>query len=563
MKQFVSNITRFFQTAGSLCGWAAVFILIYSCAAIQAPPGGPEDTTPPTLIEVLPPNETIHLSERTIILAFSEYMDEKSMGKSIRVFPRLSPMPELEFLGEKIAIHLPDNLLENQTYILTIGRDLKDEHLVPLDASIQLAFSTGDQIDSGVISGKLYGGSKASVHLWNELSSTSPDSLFFTKPDYLTDIADDGTFSFQYLSPGTYQILAVGPEGSGLPLEPKRMRYGLFWEPNLSLADQDSVSDINMILYQEKPALRIFQGLWTDQQWGHITFNQNLKLKTLLHKGSIELESGDTVFCSVYEHPLDSTLAFILSDSTLALGEKTVVTLFANDKSDPEKTDTAFVHISASDDPDTSWLSLVSPASSFRIAPNDQNGPAAAFVFSRPVQPSERPFDIRLTLSDTIDVPFIEKWINPAVMNISPLDGWSPNSNYKVIILQDTTRLETRETLEDSLIAITVKTVDPIGYGSIVGALDAPWCNPCQAELTPIEKSTFALSEFVNSGTYFEFNHVPEGKYFLQIYHDGDQNKQYTYGTAAPKALPERFFQFPDTISVRKNWEVELHLQSK
>lgn len=561
MKHISINTALSFRTILLLSAWGAVMIWIYSCAAIQPPPGGPKDTTPPYLLEAYPPNETIRFSGGDIVLTFSEYMDESSTKNTIRVAPRLESDPDIIFQGEKITIQLPDDLSKNQTYVLTIDRDLKDEHLVPLDASIQLAYSTGEQIDRGEISGKLYGETNVSIHLWNESISNNPDSLFYTKPNYYTDVTDDGEFVFQYLSPGMYQILAVGEEGSGLPLEPKRMRYGMFWDQNILLSDESLIDNVNMILHQELPALRISEGTWTNQFWGHAAFNQSLEYRTVFPTGFTIRESGDTTSCSVYENPTDSSQIYFLSDSLLALDEKTTVNIISQDDPALNIVDTSFIYIPVQDSPDTTWLSLVSPTKSLRIAPDDSSGPAVTFVFSKPVPDSE--LDIHLTLSDSIPITFNQNWFNPAVLALSPDNGWKPNSSYKIIITQDTTRLHDRGTIEDSILTVSVKTIDPIGYGAVNGTVIAPWCNPCRAELFPIENSTFTLSEFVNSVTYFEFNHVPEGKYFLRIFNDTDQNKLYTYGTADPKVLPEQFFQFPDTISVRKNWEVELDLQTK
>ena len=55
-----------------------------------------------------------------------------------------------------MIIELNDSLIKNQTYIISINRNLIDEHKVKIKQEIQLAFSTGEKIDHGSIKGKIY-----------------------------------------------------------------------------------------------------------------------------------------------------------------------------------------------------------------------------------------------------------------------------------------------------------------------------------------------------------------------------------------------------------------------
>ena len=65
-----------------------------------------------------------------------------------------------------VIIELNDSLIKDQTYIISINRNLIDEHKVKIKQEVQLAFSTGEKIDNGSIKGKVYHSSLASVGLW-------------------------------------------------------------------------------------------------------------------------------------------------------------------------------------------------------------------------------------------------------------------------------------------------------------------------------------------------------------------------------------------------------------
>jgi len=540
-----------------------VHLLILSCAAIQSPPGGPEDTTPPYLVTVSPANETVEFSGGEIFLQFSEYMDENSVKKSLRVFPILGQPLDIKFRGEGILLRLPNTLSPNQTYVITVSRDLKDEHGVSLAEPIHLAYSTGTQIDHGQISGVVSGGENASVHLWKYSTNTQPDSLYFTEPDYITNVTDAGTYLFQYLSPGTYHILAIGNEGAGRALDPTRMRYGMFWEKSVIVSEKDSVSHVNMILHKDVSKQRLLRGEWLESNWGKLIFSNAVTETNIKPGGIIERESGENLDFSWFINSLDSTQVILMSDSLLTTGEKLRILINIADENQTKAADTSAITVIVPEEPDTTGLDLLSPKQTLKLSPDKTETPSVSLVFSKPVEKSRSPFGLALTKEDSVTIAVIEEWVNPMCLNVYPVDGWEPNTTYQVTLTQDSTAMATRATLKDSLTTIVIKTTDPIGYGVLRGQTDIPWCKNCRANLTSADNSTFTLSECVNSSTVFEFNHVPEGTYFLMIYNDQDQNNSYTFGDAIQNVVSEQFWQIPDTVDIRANWDMELDLRPK
>ena len=193
----------------------------------MAPPGGPKDIPPPELIETSPPDGTVNYVGNQISLEFSEYIDERSVQRAIHILPTLPTKPELIYKGKRVYVDLPDSLHENQTYIVVINRNLSDENKVKLSQGIQVAFSTGDQIDQGSISGQIYYSKSSTVHLW-KIKDQSDSLEFYNRiPDYAIDASDEGYYEFKFLSPGKYRIAAVDQMLAGSIIVPDRMIYGL------------------------------------------------------------------------------------------------------------------------------------------------------------------------------------------------------------------------------------------------------------------------------------------------------------------------------------------------
>ena len=174
------------------------FLLFISCAAIMSPPGGLKDETPPELISTVPKNRATNYNGNQIELIFSEYIDENSIKDAITILPNLEEEPIIKYKGKKIQIIFEGSLENNQTYIVVINRKLSDERKVKLSQGIQFAFSTGNKIDNGSISGRIYNSKNSSVQLWKIKDKI--DSLDFYKriPDYSIDASDSGQYNLNF-----------------------------------------------------------------------------------------------------------------------------------------------------------------------------------------------------------------------------------------------------------------------------------------------------------------------------------------------------------------------------
>ena len=92
----------------------------------------------------------------------------------------------------------------------------------------------------------------------------------------------------------------------------------------------------------------------------------------------------------------------------------------------------------------------------------------------------------------------------------------------------------------------------------MVGNIIMPHFNPLIARLSSFEKENLFYDEIVNSESSFKITRIPEGKYDLLFFYDKDANTKYSFGHLAPYSASEWFEFFPDTISIRNNWDMEV-----
>lgn len=531
--------------------------LLWDCASIKAPPGGPVDETPPAIIEVSPPSGSTSLTSRKITVKFSEYMDGKSFKNNIKVFPRLVQPLEFKFKGAEIIITLPDSLDAEKTYIISLNRSIKDEHGIPLAATVQLAYSAGDNISTGIITGKVYGAGEKSVHLW-EITDVGIDSLFATQPDYITDVNDEGLYSFSYLSPGNYQVLSVEKSGSGAPLNTSHIGYGLHWQEKLSLTENDTLSNINMRLWKEPQKLKLMRGEWSAFNWGRLVFNNDLPESLIV---DLQLESKDgNNFDSLqyYLDPMDQkNLIVQVSDS---LVQNSLKLNIASLKLINELLlDSTEVVIQIPQEPDTSYLQILQPTASFQIYPNALTIEKLDIVFSKPVQLTEDSLLIpKLFKNDSILINVNIKQINPMHFQLIPLVQWEENEKYKLKINREGIAAEGGRGLKDSISTINLRTNKSIGFGTVTGKISELEHLNLAVELFSAKNPSLSHTSFVNSASQFEFKTIPEGKYSLYFFKDSDNDMKYSFGNVYPNIPSEWFHFYPDTFEVRANWETEI-----
>jgi len=534
-----------------------LLVLIYSCASIKAPPGGPVDEIPPTVSDVFPSSGSVNLTSREIVVKFSEYMDETSFQKNIKVFPRLPNLLEFKFKGDEIILTLPDSLDNEKTYIIYLNRNIKDEHRIPLAKTVQLAYTTGDKISSGAIGGKVYSSEQAAVHLW-KINGTVSDSLFVTLPDYITDVNDDGFYTFNFLAPGEYQVLTVEKSDSGLPLDAERTGYGLHWQQKLNLTENDTLSNINMRLWKEPQKLKLLRGEWSVFNWGKLIFNNNLP-ESLSVDLQLVSESGNSLdSLQYYLDPMDQkNLIIQLSDSIKSNSIKAHIESLKLD--DKLLLDSAEVVIQIPQEPDTSYLQILKPTPNFQILSNSLTIEKLDLIFSKPIKISQDSLLIpQLFINDSIPVIFNIEQRNPMQLELIPLSQWEESEKYQLKINREGILTESDRGLKDSVTTVNLRTTKNIGYGSVSGKISDVDQLYLVVELFSAKNPSLSQTSIVNSESQFEFKTIPEGNYSLYFFEDSDKNMKYNFGNTYPNIPSEWFYFYPDTFEVRANWETEI-----
>lgn len=526
----------------------SVSILLYSCAAVSAPEGGPEDKISPQLISSNPESGSIQFKGGEVTLSFSEYIDEKSVSNSISIAPRLERSPDITYEDDKLILNFPDTLLNDQTYVVTINRNLKDERKVAIAQSIQVAFTTGNVIDEGIISGRVYGSEEYAVHLWKVTAELS-DSIFFTDPLYITEADKEGNFEFKYLAAGDYVLLGVDRSSSGNKLIPERMPYGVSSKKVFRLEEKSQIDDIPLRIRKQIPPVKLTHGEWVGQKWGWIYFNQEIDS---LNVDNIMLtdESKKQFYPSIFRDMQDKTRALLIVEDTLAKG-KAEIAIFSKEESLNRKK----INFRVSGKRDTTNIKKLKPERLEKIRLERQGGPSIAIVFSKPIIQIGDSAIIMTTDSDTLIQ--LVNMINPIEINFTPSIGWVEKTNYNITIISDKLKPIEGKFFSDSTINIPIKSEKALGYGGVTGYINENY-NKTLLKLTSLNDESRFFYSSIDTNLKFIFKNIPEGAYSLTLINDEDDSGSFTYGKVIPFQPSEWFYIHPDTFNIRSNWDQDI-----
>jgi hypothetical protein len=131
---------------------------------------------------------------------------------------------------------------------------------------------------------------------------------------------------------------------------------------------------------------------------------------------------------------------------------------------------------------------------------------------------------------------------------------------YRILLQADSIKDLFQNSLCDSAITFRFNTLNADTLGEILGTIADELPSDSgkifmKAVPTEEKGKTYAITVH-KPGTY-RFDGVFPGTYLISGFRDRDKNGIYSFGQLAPWVPGERFFQYPDTISVRARWPNE------
>ena len=210
MKKTTSGILHAITVLGIL----ASIIFSPSCANTTTPPsGGPKDTIPPLITEIYPALGQVNVptSKTKLEIEFNEYVVVKD-PKSLFLSPPLEKAAKFKIKGKSVIVYFESDLDSNKTYTLDLTNAIADNNEGNMFPGYTLVFSTGDRIDSMMVTGTVQDCNSlkpikgATVMLYKDHADSA---IFLKRPDAAIKTDEWGFFCLRNIPDTVYRMYAI------------------------------------------------------------------------------------------------------------------------------------------------------------------------------------------------------------------------------------------------------------------------------------------------------------------------------------------------------------------
>ena len=541
---------------------------MFSCANPLPPGGGPKDTIPPEIIHSSLVNGSLQVSVQSIQLEFSKYIDRNKVVAGLFITPSI-PF-ETHWSGKELDIHFEKPFEKNTTYALTVGTDFTDyAGNKPVNA-FTLLFSSGSVLDSGKISGQLFGQLAQDCYVFLYAADSANPTT--TQPIYKTQIGSNGQFTISALPYGKYKMFAIkdewknnlydiGIDAFGMPSSQVECFKDSILQYLINVrAPKDTVSPL---IYSVRHISKGIIEVQCSEELDSLSIHEYFfLLKAKSAQKSISKDSSEMKPTAAYRNPVSaqtilieydtnfiaSSIAFQMHKDSLLpkdrFGNKLIDSSGFRECAINPKAEVktpAIINISIKDS--TIGFPLQGSIDCISSAFIDIDNFARATLLSQG--------------NKTIPVEIINN--TGTAISIKPSSALESDTWYSLSISSATLKDSKGTPFKDTVLRYRFKTQDTRLLGSIQGILqDQAGIGPYSIILRKADK-TIAASINIEKKGPFQFTGIPSGNYTLEAFEDKDHSGTYTYGDILPYLYAERFVigAKTGTISVKQRWSVD------
>lgn len=589
---------------------AAVLLCAFSCANPGKPDGGPYDETPPHVVGTIPNEYSVNNAQRRITLLFDEYIRLNNAAEKVVISPPQLEQPEIRSAGKKIYVELHDSLIANTTYTIDFSDAIEDNNEGNPMESYAFVFSTGPDIDTLEVSGKVLDASNLEPvkGILVGLHSNLDDSAFTTKPlEHIGRTDGSGHFVIKGLAPGKYRIYALNDMENDYTFKQKSEDLAFTSDiivPTCEPATRQDTTWIDSVLIDtiktvaytrympDDIVLRSFKETLTQRnlikterkdpfsftvyftaaskhfpEIKGINFNADSAFLTQASPGNDTITywvrdtavvAKDTLmFEMTYEATDDSTGENALRTDTMEIVSRTPYARLMKQRNEAmeewQKEHDKAVRRGKryTQRQPRPWI-RIRYYSKGTMAPTDN----IKFLVNEPIQNID---STRIHLMLQVDSlweerPFIVENDSGSLLAYTLFGEWRPDQKYRLRV--DSAAL-TSIYGNNNLPLVLNFTIPPLeAYASLFVTLSN--YDNGQAYVELLNNGDRPVRTVKAEGDHADFFYLSPGKYYMRMFVDQNGNGEWDTGLFAEKRQPEPVYYFPEQIELRAQWDTEL-----
>lgn len=558
---------EFLKSAAYVFCFVMLAGLVSACANMGKPSGGEKDSRGPEILGVIPPPGARNFMEKEVVFYFDEFLKPGNYSKEVFISPIPKVRPEVLILNKKLTIRFKEPLLENTTYVITLGKEIKDfTEGNEMARSFTYAFSTGAELDTLSFGGKVesaWGGKGEdgmTVLLFPE-SDISGDSIFGKRPVYAFETDNTGSYTFQYLRAGRYKVYGVRDVDNDFSYSQPKEILALAANPLIDLNDSAARSKpVMMYSFTPDAAPPVVKNVkWANDRLVHVEFGEEV------------LQSGGLNAMQISVQDSNGSNRLIVNDWRFKAGDGKHL-YFISPVSRKNRIDVAFNGVSDSLGHRMDTILRLSPDAMVK-EDKGKNFETPVFIASS----SELILHSFYPMAGRIDSMscFIKDSAGMKLKAVPSVQGMSltfkvlekPDPAKRYIIVLDTGFQLVGAPNVDTSLKVPFVFPDPLKFGSLSGVVEGDSAKPGMKYIVilsgpPIpsankkEKAKNWSMRLSGPGP-FSIPSLPAGTYQVMVIEDADGNGYLTPGSIHPYRLPEAMITGIPPIEVKGNWELK------
>ena len=566
--------------------------VLYSCASIGSPDGGPIDVTPPVFEGSTPEMGATNVDKKKITLHFDEFIKLEGANEKVVVSPPQIQQPLIKPNGKKVVISLEDSLKANTTYTIDFGDAIVDNNEGNPLGDFTFTFSTSAQIDTLAVSGIVLHAEDLEPikNIMVGLHANLSDTAFTTEPFIRVARTDSkGEFTIHGIAPGKYKVYALEDQDQNfyfsqkseriafsdsiyIPTFEERIRQDTIWKDSLTV---DTIHTRKYTHYlPDDIILRAFKEEFYKQYLvkHERSIENKLSIYFAEYPDTVPTIKGinfdESILIADYMQPIDTIFHYWIPDS-LVYQKDTLfmeVGYLHTDTLDQlvAKTDTlrfTYKHKKERKEKDKKRADeeLKEETTKFLaykadISANFNIYDYIRINFEEPLLEVDSNKVHLLQKQDTLwlkldDYVFEKDEVDTKQYNL--FYPWAPGESYKLSV--DSLAFVGLYGLHTDKIEQEFKIRPLEDYGSVIFNISGlSQDEEAFVELLDTSDKVIRTVDVVNS--IAEFYYLEPGKYSARLIVDSNKNGKWDTGSYEQKIQPEMVYYYPQLVEFKANW---------
>jgi len=499
----------------------------FGCALQGSIDGGPKDTRAPQVISSSPKVMTTNFKSTEIHFQLNEFYKLNEPNTTLFIVPAHVKL-ETVAKDKELIVKIKGELQKETTYALYFNKTIKDIH-EGNDTLMTYVFSTGDWIDSLTYTGIVKDArTRLPLPKLNVCLLADTATNYSQKANYFTTTNEKGEFTFSYLKPGKYHVIAF--EDKSKDMIPQVFENVGFTKQSVHITSK-TIDSVPILVFPPTPKRLIRSASFVGP-------NQ------IILGATNELQSARFF---IKDKEIKPFLQAHGSDS---------LSLFT----DLQELDTLPLHIQTSNSKDSAYirLPLKEKQKAPRVWTNSKQLPNQAIIlyFSDLITQFNTD-SIQVFAQDTLPVKFqIRKISENSIIVQLPKNE---HKNLKMKLLNQSVQF--KNFTGNYKTELPINQVEEKQIGNIVAQLDS-LPDGTIIELFQGTKLIESHTKQTNEKPY-TFAFLEKGEYRFRFILDENKNGRWDTGSLTTKKLAEETRWWNETITVRPNWDIEVVLDLK